>query len=111
MEKYELFANKNQGKDNYFPILHLIITGKGPEKEFYTKIIQEKEKNWLYIKIETIWLSNKDYPLLLGCADLGICLHYSSSGLDLPMKIVDMFGVGLPVFAINYQTYKILFFI
>ena len=81
------------------PQLIVIITGKGPEKEYYLSRIEDlKRQDALeQITIYTDWLSFEDYALLLGAADLGISLHTSSSGVDLPMKVVDMFGAGLPV--------------
>ncbi|PPD94192.1 hypothetical protein GOBAR_DD08772 [Gossypium barbadense] len=69
--------------------------GKGPEKEKYEEKI--KRLNLKRVAFRTMWLSTEEYPLLLGSADLGVYWHTSSSGLDLPMKVVDMFGCGLPV--------------
>jgi beta-1,4-mannosyltransferase len=85
------------------PRILAIITGKGPQKDYYlTKIAQLKDDHKLAnVEIKTAWLSMEDYALLLGAADVGISLHTSSSGVDLPMKVVDMFGTGLPVFGWN----------
>lgn len=85
-----------------FPRLEFIITGRGPQKAMYErKIASMHMRN---CNIRTAWLRAEDYPLLLASSDLGVCLHFSSSGVDLPMKIVDMFGSGLPVCAIGYKT-------
>ena len=81
------------------PEILAIITGKGPQKAaFLSKVQSLKAAEKLeMITIETAFLSTDDYASLLGSADLGISLHTSSSGVDLPMKVVDMFGAGLPV--------------
>lgn len=94
------YATPSSGEESVPPIL-AIITGKGPQKEAYLeKIKQLQDAGKLPgIRILSAWLSNRDYASLLAAADLGISLHKSSSGVDLPMKVVDMFGAGLPVAA------------
>ncbi|KAF4552465.1 Chitobiosyldiphosphodolichol beta-mannosyltransferase-like protein [Elsinoe fawcettii] len=83
------------------PKLTVIITGKGQLKDYYLKQITNlvKKKKLNNVDIHAAWLTMEDYASLLGAADLGVSLHTSSSGVDLPMKVVDMFGAGLPVVA------------
>ena len=82
------------------PSLLVIITGKGPNKaDFESRgrtLLQAGRLS--YINLATVYFDNvEDYARLLGAADLGVSLHKSSGGVDLPMKVLDMFGAGLPV--------------
>ncbi|CAA0815920.1 UDP-Glycosyltransferase superfamily protein, partial [Striga hermonthica] len=99
-----VWDDMHNGKLCPYPRLLFIITGKGPEKKKYEETL--KKLRLRRVAFRTMWLSAEDYPLLLGSADLGVCLHTSSSGLDLPMKVVDMFGCGLPVCAVSYSCIK-----
>jgi beta-1,4-mannosyltransferase len=83
-----------------FPSLSVVISGDGPLRGYYEKSIAALPPG--RISVRTAWLAAEDYPLLLRAADLGLCLHRSSSGLDLPMKLADMLGSGLPVLALDY---------
>lgn len=82
--------------------VQLLITGKGPLKTLYEeKVLSLGLRN---VQFATLWLSFEDYARLLGAADLGICLHSSSSGVDLPMKAIDMIAAGLPVAAVRFPA-------
>ncbi|EEB07025.1 mannosyltransferase complex subunit Alg1 [Schizosaccharomyces japonicus yFS275] len=86
---------------NASPIL-AVITGKGPMKQDFLDHV--KEHPLQHVRFLTPWLSTGDYPRLLACADLGVSLHTSSSGVDLPMKVVDLFGCGIPVLSLPFPA-------
>ena len=60
------------------PALICVITGKGPLKEHYCRLIEEK--TWKHVRIITPWLEPEDYPRLLGTVHVVwtvfmCCLH------------------------------------
>lgn len=104
LEALEAYDAKKASGDRGLPDLFCVITGKGPMKDHYLAKIQAKPL--AHVRFLAPWLSAGDYPKLLGAADLGVCLHTSSSKLDLPMKVVDMFGCGVPVCAVDYYCIR-----
>lgn len=83
-----------------FPPLAVIVTGLGPGRaEFQARASGLGRPG---LQIATGWLADDLYRDLLRAAHLGVSMHRSASGLDLPMKIVDMIEAGLPVLAYDY---------
>jgi len=83
-----------------FAELLILITGRGALRDQYQEEIRKLTLRRIHL--HTMWLAAEDYALLLGCADLGVSCHRSASGIDLPMKIADLFGAGVPVCALDY---------
>lgn len=42
----------------------LSLPGKGPQKDYYEKLIASKK--FIHVTICTLWLTAEDYPILLG---------------------------------------------
>src|SRR4029077_15297161 len=83
-----------------FPELVILVTGDGARRaEFEWRFAERPARG---IQRRPRFPEPKDYPRVVGSADLGLCLHRSSSGLDIPMKIADLFGAGVPVLALDY---------
>ncbi|AQZ14221.1 ALG1 (YBR110W) [Zygosaccharomyces parabailii] len=98
----KIYENSYQKFDDTLPKILCFVTGKGPLKQRYVDEVRQVQ--WKRCKVEFLWLSAEDYPRLLSLCDYGVSLHTSSSGLDLPMKILDMLGSGIPAIALNYNT-------
>jgi beta-1,4-mannosyltransferase len=89
-----------ESNDDVEPQLIVLMTGRGPLKEeFERRLARRRLKR---IAVRTVWLEPSDYPILVGMADAGLCLHQSSSGLDLPMKLADFRGANIPALAFDY---------
>ena len=83
-----------------FPELVILVTGDGARRaEFERRFAGLPARR---VQLRARFLEPEDYPRVVGRADLGLCLHRSSSGLDIPMKIADLFGAGVPVCALDY---------
>jgi len=100
LERWEQMTPPSDDGGHRLPSLLVLITGQGPLRAAFDAAIRRRA--FRRTAVHTLWVAPDDYPLLLGAADLGLCLHRSASGVDLPMKVADMFGAGLPVCALDY---------
>jgi len=83
-----------------FADMVILVTGDGARRaEFERRFAGLPARR---VQLRARWLEPEDYPRVVGSADLGLCLHRSSSGLDIPMKVADLFGAGVPVCALDY---------
>jgi beta-1,4-mannosyltransferase len=99
LERAERTLSRGGSLDS--PALAMIMTGKGALKASFEA--RAARRTFRHIALRTLWLEPADYPVLIGMADMGLCLHQSSSGLDLPMKLADFRGAGVPAAAFDYS--------
>ena len=93
-------AGRRPAPARRFPDLVILVTGDGARRaEFERRFAGLPARR---VQLRARWLEPEDYPRVVGSADLGLCLHRSSSGLDIPMKVADLFGAGVPVCALDY---------
>ena len=80
--------------------IEIHLTGDGPLRApLEPRIAALRASGWA---IHTGFLEETEYRALLGRCHLGLSLHRSSSGLDLAMKVVDLFAAGVPVCALDF---------
>ena len=91
---------ESAGRERRFPDLVVLVTGDGERRAEFERRFAGLPARRIHLRAR--WLEPDDYPRVVGSADLGLCLHRSSSGLDIPMKIADLFGAGVPVLALDY---------
>ncbi|GAA5857176.1 hypothetical protein JCM3766R1_003303, partial [Sporobolomyces carnicolor] len=97
----------NSRRRRRLPRVVVLVTGKGAGKDAFERSVDRLERRGTlgtHVCVRTAWLDLEDYPRLLGASDVGVSLHESTSGFDLPMKVVDMFGCDLPVLALDFES-------
>jgi beta-1,4-mannosyltransferase len=82
------------------PTVVVVATGDGPRREAWMRRAAALALRRVRLRAE--WLPAAEYPAFLAAADVGVSVHRSASGVDLPMKIADLLGAGVPVCALAY---------
>ncbi len=88
------------GATRRFPDLVILVTGDGARRARFERRFAGRQARRVHLRAR--WLEPEDYPTVVACADIGLSLHRSSSGLDIPMKVADLFGAGVPVCTLDY---------
>jgi beta-1,4-mannosyltransferase len=83
------------------PPITFIVAGDGDRRE-------ELERKWLalplrHVRFEFGWFPQDEYQSRLRQSTIGLSLHRSTNNLDLPTKVSDMIGAGLPMLFLDYD--------
>lgn len=82
------------------PHARVVLTGRGERRqEVEAKL---RAVAWGRIEVETAWFSPEEYHAALAGADLGLSVHASAGGLDVPMKLCELLACGVPVLCLDY---------
>jgi beta-1,4-mannosyltransferase len=100
LERAERKLVERRGTPTEGSDLAVLMTGRGALRQEFERRLARR--NLRRIAVRIAWLEPGDYPVVVGMADAGLCLHQSSSGLDLPMKLADFRGANVPVFVYDY---------
>lgn len=79
--------------------MRLLVSGNGPLRAEWAPRLRAMSGS--VIEVETPDVPAEQYPDLLSSSHLGLSIHRSSSGLDLPMKVVEFLTVGIPSFVLE----------
>ena len=82
------------------PDVVIVASGRGPLRGEWDRRVTGLALR--HVHLQSRWLPAPDYPSFLAAADVGVSLHRSASGVDLPMKIADLLGAGVPICALAY---------
>lgn len=85
----------------------LILSGKGPTKEKWTKLARKRNvmRKWSFIN--TVWFEVEEFDKFLQCCDFGFSVDNSQSKLDLMYKVINLKSNGVPSAVFVYD--KIIF--
>lgn len=79
--------------------LRVLVSGHGPRRLEWAQ--QLRALSGPTMLVETPDVSPEEYPQLLAASHLGLSVHRSASGMDLPMKVIELRAVGVPAFILN----------
>lgn len=98
-EALRLLAGRMDSDREAGRTLRVLVSGDGPLRPEWGPRLGALGGTRL--EVETRDVAVEEYPGLLASSHLGLSVHRSSSGLDLPMKILEMRTVGIPVLAME----------
>jgi beta-1,4-mannosyltransferase len=82
------------------PHARLLLTGRGERRAEVEAAL--RQASWRHLEVQTAWFSPEEYPAALAGADLGLSLHASAGGLDVPIKLCELLACGVPVLCLDY---------